>query len=81
MLFVGAGNSSPHYTVQRRDRKKTFLCTAEESLREDYTSPADDIIKSACTEKKGRVGVRKMGFKQGMERQCLNERGYSLMPV
>lgn len=81
VLFVCAGNSIPHDTVQRSGRKKTFLCAGDKSLREDYASPADDIIKSAWTEKKGRVGVRKMGLKQEMERLYLNERGSALMPV
>lgn len=60
--------SIPHDTVQRRSREKSFLCAGEKSLREDYASPADDIIKSVWTEKKGRVGVRKMGFKRGIEK-------------
>lgn len=68
--------------MQKRGKKKTFLCTEEKPLREDYASPTDDITKSAWTEeKKGRVGVRKMGFKLGMERLILNERGSALMPV
>lgn len=53
---------------QKRCRKIRFLSAEENSLRGDYASRADDIIKSAWTEKKGRVGVRKMGLKWGIER-------------
>lgn len=70
VLFVCAGNTIPHDTVQRKGRNKT-LCAGEWSLREDYARKADDIIKSAWTEKKGWVGVRKMGFKREMERLYL----------
>ena len=74
VLFVCACNSVPHDTLQKRGRKKTFLCAGEKSPREGYASPADDIIKSAWTEKKGRVGVRKIGFKQGWK-GCIWMRG------
>lgn len=65
VLFVGAGNSIPHDIVQRRGRKKTFLWAGEKSLWEDYTSPADDIIKWACTEKKRKGGCKKDGIRTG----------------
>lgn len=61
VLLVCKGNCISHDIEQNRGKKK-----GEMSLRDDYVSPANDIIKSVRTEKKGRVGVRKMRFNQGM---------------
>lgn len=62
---VCAGNSISHDTSQRTGRKETFLSAGEKSLREDYASPADDIIKSAWTEKKRKGGCKKDGIQTG----------------
>lgn len=63
VLFVCAGKSIPHNTVQRKGRKKTFLYAEEKSLREDYASPDNDIIKSGQKKRKG--GCKKDGIETG----------------
>lgn len=58
-------NSLLRDIVQKRGKKKTFLCTEEKHLREDYASPADDITKSAWTEKKRKGGCKEDGIQTG----------------
>ncbi|TNN88376.1 hypothetical protein EYF80_001158 [Liparis tanakae] len=65
--FVGAA-----FLAMRRKGKverDAFFAEEKRSHREDYASPADDIIKSAWTERGG-----KMGFRRGMGRLglCFN---------